>query len=565
VIAVDRPAALSRPWTRLAAAWVIAVIALVAWIASTPRPSLRAQLAVLQLWSLEFTVFFGVAVAAVVLYEVARTLTRHDFVNVVVLATMAIVLVVSIPPRTNRIFYDEQIYQNIGQNLADMKRAQMCNDGTIDGGRLRCAIGEYNKQPYAYPHLLSLAYRVVGVRASVPFAINATAAGLAAAFLYLFVVVLFDDRVAAFFAAALLLSMPEQLVWSATAAVEPSAELATIAALLATACCVRLRSAASLAGAAVATAYAVQFRPESLLILPAVVLLIWQRARDELSQPRIWWAGLLFLGLAAVHVAHLAAVANEGWGTTQARMSAAYVADNLRVNGAFFVADQRFPALYTLLAVVGLCAWRDRAGRATLAVFFCLFFGVTLSFYAGSYDYGADVRFSLAAYPAVAALGGLGAGRLAASIRGMPRRVGAAALMAAMGGMFFWWYAPVARSTRDTASAARADVEFATAFAPLVRGRAYVLTHNPGMLQVLGVSAGQMSFAAADPSRLDDLSRRFDDGVYLHWNFWCNVHDPVQSGYCDRILALHAGEVVREYRVGDQRFALYRLLPGHKE
>ena len=62
-------------------------------------------------------------------------------------------------PRTNRIFYDEQIYQNIGQNLADLRRAQMCNDGTIEDGRLRCSSGEYNKQPYAYPHLLSLVYR----------------------------------------------------------------------------------------------------------------------------------------------------------------------------------------------------------------------------------------------------------------------------------------------------------------------------------------------------------------------------------------------------------------------
>ena len=71
-------------------------------------------------------------------------------------------------PRTNRIFYDEQIYQNIGQNLADLRRAQMCNDGAIEDGRLRCASGEYNKQPYAYPHLLSVAYRVFGVGPTPP-------------------------------------------------------------------------------------------------------------------------------------------------------------------------------------------------------------------------------------------------------------------------------------------------------------------------------------------------------------------------------------------------------------
>ena len=76
-------------------------------------------------------------------------------------------LTLFVAPRTNRIYYDEQIYQSIGQNLADLRLAQMCNDGTVEYGRLQCFSGEYNKQPYAYPHLLSLVYRVFGVRPAI--------------------------------------------------------------------------------------------------------------------------------------------------------------------------------------------------------------------------------------------------------------------------------------------------------------------------------------------------------------------------------------------------------------
>src|SRR5262249_62130765 len=111
---------------------------------------------------------------------------------------------------------------------------------------------------------------------------------------YLLVLILFGDRVGAFCAALFLALLPEQLVWSASGAAEPSASLASVAALLAAACFVRSRSNTALAGVAIATAYAVQFRPESLLIVPVVLLLLWQRAPEEIATPRALWAAVLF-------------------------------------------------------------------------------------------------------------------------------------------------------------------------------------------------------------------------------------------------------------------------------
>jgi 4-amino-4-deoxy-L-arabinose transferase-like glycosyltransferase len=532
----------------VASAWVAGLAALLTWVLRTPAPSLRAQLRILQFWSLETCVFLGLALGAAVLWELRG------------LMVLALGLTVSLPPRTNRIYYDEQIYQNIGQNLADSKRAQMCNDGTIQDGRLRCSSAEYNKQPYGYPHVLSLAYRMFGVGTTTAFVVNAIAMAVTVGLLYLLVLILFADRVAAFFAALLLTLTPEQLVWSASAAVEPSASLASVAALLAAACFIRSRSTVSLAGAAVATAYAVQFRPESFLIVPVVGLLLWQRARDEFARPRLWWAGVLLLALVAVHVGHMVAVRNEGWGTTQERMSMRYVADNLRVNGWFYLRDARFPMIYTLLAALGLTGWRGEAGRIAIAFFFLSFFGIALLFYAGSYDYGADVRYSLATYPPIAILGGLGMARLLRGIERLEPRVPALpGLTAAVALPFLWWYSPVVRATSDGAWAARADVEFARSLVPGLRGNSYVLTHNPGMFQVWGVNAGQMSLAITNPAHLDDLAARFTGGLYLHWNFWCNVQDPVQREFCVKVLDLRPGTLVREYRERDQHYILYRL------
>jgi hypothetical protein len=523
---------------------------------------LRAQLKMLQFWSLEACVISGLAVGAVVLREMSRFLERRDIAGATMLTVLAVSLTIGIAPRTNRIFYDEQIYQNIGQNLADLRLAQMCNDGTIDRGHLGCASGEYNKQPYAYPHVLSLGYRLFGVSEGIAFVVNAAAMGVTVGFLYLVVVLLFSDRLAAFFAAFLLALTPEQLVWSATAAVEPSSSLACVAALLATACFVRSRSTASLVGTAVATAHAVQFRPESFLIVPVVGSLIWLRAREEITAPRFWWALVLFLGFVAVHIGHLIAVRHDTWGTTHERLSLGYVKDNLRINGWFYLADTRFPASYTLLVALGLSGRRPEAGRLPMVLYFVLFFGIALLFYAGSYDYGADVRYSLATYPPLMILGGLGASRIVRTIgRMLPRLATVHGMTAAIAAQFLW-YLPVVRATDDGAWAARADVRFARSFVSDLRGDSYVLTHNPAMFQIWGVNAGQMSLAVADPSRLDALATRYAGGVYLHWNFWCNVQDPIQRGFCTKILDRTRSEPIREHRERDEHYILYRLEIG---
>jgi hypothetical protein len=548
-----------RAWAAVASAWLVCLAAVLLWVLRTSVPTLRWQLRFLQFWSLEICVILGVAVTAVVVGNLRRLVDRRDLPGIALPVAVALFLTVGLAPRTNRIYYDEHIYQSAGQNLANLKLAQICHDGTVENGRLRCSRWEYNKQPYAYPHLLSLVYRMFGVGTTAAFVVNAVAMCVTVGLVYLLVVILFSDRRAGFFAALLLALTPERVVWSASAAVEPTASMACMAALLSVACFVRTRSPASLFGAAVATAYAVQFRPESVLIVPVVALLVWQRAREEFARPRLWWACLVFLGLVSVHIGHMVAVRNEGWGTTQERFALAYLRDNLRVNGWFYLWDARFPAAYTLLAILGLSGRRIEAGRAAVACYFLLFFAIPLAFYAGSYDYGADVRYSLATYPPLTILAGLGVARFAGAIDrikpGLPSMAGVTAAVA----LQFVWYSPIVRASSDGAWASRADVAFAASFVPYLPRNSYVLTHNPTMFQLWRVSAGQMSMVVANPAYLDDLIARYQGGVYLHWNYWCNVQDPVQRALCTKVLELRSGELVRESREQDQRYAFYRL------
>jgi 4-amino-4-deoxy-L-arabinose transferase-like glycosyltransferase len=565
-----------RSWIA-AAAGIIACATLGIWLATTSTGTLREHLRLTQFWSLEVCVFLGLAFGVCIVKDLSRGFQRSDLTRMAGLAAVAVGLTLVVAPRTNRIFYDEQIYQSIGQNLTDLRLAQVCNDGSVEYGRLQCLSGEYNKQPYAYPHLLSLAYRLFGVRAATAFLVNAAVMAATVWAVYLLVWLLFRDRDAAFFAGLVLALTPHQIIWSATAAVEPSASLAAVVALAAAAHYMRVGGTAALGAAVVSAAYAIQFRPESFLVLPVAGVLAWPRLAGELRRPHGWWAGVLFVSLVGVHIAHLFAVRNIEWGASAARFSLDYLPENLRVNGLFYLFDERFPGVFALLALAGLMvslrgpareAIREGPGPAdrpsvvrragvAMALYFGLFFGIDLVFYAGSYNYGADVRYSLMTYPPIAVLAGLGAARLSRVLArtGLPARP----LMVTALAFLFLWYAPVVRATTEEAWAARADVRFARELAAGLPLNSYVLTHNPGMFQLWGASAGQLPLIVENPAYVKFLMSRYTGGVFVHWNFWCNVQDPVHPEFCRRAVELGTVELVREYRERDQRFALYRL------
>lgn len=546
-------------WIGPAIAWTGGVAALVLWLTATPSERLREQLTVLQFWSLSAAALLLLLLAIAIIASERAVWSRRDAGPLAGIVALGVCLTIFVAPRTNRIFYDEQIYENIGQNLAELRLAQVCNDGWVEYGQLHCTSGEYNKQPYAYPYLLSLAYRVFGVKDGVAFGVNAVAMAAAIGVVYFLTLLLFEDRRAAAFSGLVLALMPQQIVWSATAAAEPSAAASAAAGALAAAYYLRRGSPVALAAMAVVGAFAIQFRPESILILPVVAWIAWPRLWPELQQPRGWWAAALFLALAAVPTAHLFAVRHAGWGTEAARFGAAYFGPNLRVNGRFFVADWRFPVLFTGFAVAAATARGNGFERAAMALYFLLFFAVTLAFYAGSYNYGADVRYSLMTYPPLAVLAGVGIVRLIRIADRVIPETRASALITALLLFVFLLYAPGVRATTEEGWAARADVQFARAVAKQLPPGSYVLSQDPGMFQVWGVSAGQMARIVSSPAYARWLASRYAGGLYVHWNFWCNTDDPAQPVICRQAMALGKTTLVAETRERDQRFALYRL------
>jgi hypothetical protein len=333
--------------------------------------------------------------------------------------------------------------------------------------------------------------------------------------------------------------------------------------VMACACFVRTRTTLSLWWLAALTVFAAQFRPESVLLLPFVATLVAvSGGTAELKRPRLWWTAAAALLLCAALAGHVVAVRGERWGTAEERVSLSYVVANLRSNGWFYLGDARFPVAYTALAVLGAVAARRRRTLVPVA-YFAIFWSVFLVFYAGSYNFGADVRYSLMTYPPLAMLAGVGAAAILAVLR---QRLGshavAATLVAGAACLQFVWYLPLVRAVGEEAWGARADVDFARQVARSLPRDALVLTHDPSMFQVWGISAAQTALASTEFEYVrTTLYPRHPGGIYLHWGFWCNVFDPAQTVLCQQAADRFAPHLTHEHRERDFRYAFYRLEP----
>ena len=252
---------------------------------------------------------------------------------------------------------------------------------------------------------------------------------------------------------------------------------------------------------------------------------------------------------------------HEGWGTTGDRLSLAFLAPNLRTNGWFYFADARFPVVYSVLALMRI----DSVATAhavfwSFSIYFLLFWGIFLFFYAGSYNYGADDRFSLMTYPPLAILAGIGLSKLSGAIDSKSRGPQASRIVASVLAVQFLWYMPVVRAVGEEAWAARADVDVRQERCRRSARQFHRADAQPEHVPPVGAKRRPGLIGVDKPGYAENiLGPRYAGGVFFHWNFWCNVADPVQQSFCTDVLSRFPHTLVRESRERDYRFAIYRL------
>jgi hypothetical protein len=565
------------------------------WTKNFHSWKLREHLQIIAPLFLEITFLLVIVASALnirVCKRVFAGITRGSWYAVGGITVIGLLITIFVVPREHRIYYDEDIYQSIGQNIAYLKsagahtgedyeksfsnlwkrfigRAAMCNEGRNEYGKFYCDRLEYNKEPNGWPYLLSVVFRLFGVHERAAFLTNNLLYGLAIVTVFCIGYLLFESALAGLYAALLFALTPEFMMWSNTTAVEPSAALFPGLALLSALIFVRSRETTALYLLAVVAAFAVQFRPESIMFLTVIglVLLFW--GSYELKRGEFYLLLAIFFILIIPHLVHLYSVKDVGWGSSGSKFSTQYFKGNFKANALFYLKNIRFPLLFTILFGLGIVlkAGRGNSTQSTfhlraklvILVWFLLFWGIFIFFYAGSYNYGADVRFSLLSAMPLALLAGYGAVSLEYVFRHKLKLNYMNYILPIIVAFSFIPFLPFVRAITQEAWGARADHRFAKEMATVLPDDSVVLTHNPNMFLLWGKNAAQASLPTEQQNSFKRFFYRYRGGIYFHYNFWCNVPDKLQNSFCTNILERYDCTPVLSFKEQNYTFELYKV------
>jgi hypothetical protein len=473
-----------------------------------------------------------------------------------------------IAPRTHRIFYDEDIYNSIAQNIAHHKKAVMCNEGYFENNELVVVEEEYNKQPPAYPYLISIIFRTFGTNELFTFILNNILFGLMVPLIFLISFLLFKDTFASLIACLIYILIPVNLQWFNTCAAEPSTVFFTGLAILASLIYLKDKKFVSLLFFVTCLAFSLSFRTESFLVVAVVFLIYLIKEPGVFKRKELYLFGILFLFLSTAILLHLYSVRGQSWGAQGPKFSLIYLPYNFVTNLLFYFNNNYFPLLFSTLAVIGFSFYNkgNTKNKIVLLVWFLTFWGAVLLFYAGSYRYAdsLSIRFSLLTYAPLAIITGLSVKSLSKLLEKKIKSIKTLLIILII--FNSTWFIPFIKSkTKGESELCRMDRKYAMEFVDLLPRNSIIYTHNPNMFLINKQSAVQTSAETYRPGIIQQHLNRFKGGVYIHYNYWSHVpYSYLQRQFTTNILEKYDYNIIKEYHYKNHKYGLYKIV-GPKE
>jgi hypothetical protein len=255
---------------------------------------------------------------------------------------------------------------------------------------------------------------------------------------------------------------------------------------------------------------------------------------DIISKKEVLIILICFSLLLVPHLIHMNAVKGESWGAPGEKISLEYFDQNLQDNTLFFFENTRFPVVFTLFSLVGLAFHKMWKKKIFLGIWFLSFFVLYLSFYAGSFNVGVDVRFSLALYVPIAILGGLGAVLVSDLIKKIIKKkyisIGIVALILIISFVPFYSFVGV---IGEEAWSARMAHDFIIEEMQDLEDDSWIFTYVPSVVLINGKNAVYSS-SAYNKEIVDKIFQETDN-VYFFEEYWCLSQISPYKDTCDYI------------------------------
>jgi len=351
------------------------------------------------------------------LIKLIKKIGKKTWIILLVILLVGLSLRTFVAPHTQRILYDEDIYLNVGQNIAREGKAVHCIYGTQD----ECIQGVCNKQPNGYPFLIGVLFLFTGTSETSAHYATAIISSLTILMVFFIAYLLFKNEKIGLFASFIFALIPIAIRWAPTTSAGTVFVFFSGLTIFGFLFYFKNGKNRALLFSLASLAYTIQIRPEGILLLGVILVMFLFFKKDlfNIMEKKGFLILLIVFALLIVpHLVHLDSVNKEKWGAgnEEEKIGVEHIDENLEVNSMFFFENTRFPVAFTVLSLIGLAlrkAWRE---KIVLGLWFLSFFVLYLLFYAGSFNYGVDVRFSLTLYIPIAILAGCGAFLIADSM-----------------------------------------------------------------------------------------------------------------------------------------------------
>ncbi len=472
--------------------------------------------------------------------EIRRELSKVSLQTWIILAlifSISFFLRAFIAPRTTRLFFDEDIYLDIGKEILINGKGALCNYGYGN----ECYEYDLMKWPNGYPFLVAVAYLLFGISTTAASNLSIVLSSLTPVLMFLMSYLITRDDKISLYSALLFSLIPIHIMWSSTTATSPAFTFFTLFAAVSFFFSFRDDTFKSQILAMSTLAYAMQIRSEGVLLLPIfgiMTLVMYDKFFTKVREKKFLLVWVLFFILLIPYLVHMNyASQTEAWGSDGKKFSFEYAQVNIPTNLIFWIHGYEtigHPVLFTIFAVIGAAYvfTKDKRTFTFMMTWFILFFFVYAFFYAGSVKYGVDVRYTLIMYPPFIFLSSIGANLLTQLPK---KRFYREVLNFGVIVLIFISFVQNLPSIStpsleiEEAKQARSYREFVISEMNYVDDDCYIMSHVPSIFLVMGKGSLQV-WNGQDEKVMDELFNKtdciiFDDG------YWCHV-EPYKSSVC---------------------------------